>query len=977
MNYRTLLTLIALLSLTTAYSQTQDCSLEKAKKKMDDGRDSLNIDTILASIAIVECTQPDSKAKTQLRYRGNFKLGLTYIDQGEFMLGEQYVNSIGWKDTLIIENRLDMYRYIASIGDAYLEQQYYHKAKAYYTLALEGSNFVPDSFLLAKAYLQQGNIMRGLGNYEAAFKLYENAYQISHRLCSFSSSSANETELGKVLLNLGTVYDELKDRQRADSLYEAARVYFARHQRYDDLAKSYNNQGVLLSELVDLMAAIRAHRQALEVRKNIADDFERLSGRAASFQNLGDIYLKLGQTDSALTNYRKGLQTCQELQKRRGFHARAELASAHAYLGAYYFFEAHRNLDSAQHHLGLAHRYLIASQNPPAIEVPVAYPSIIDPTEMLDLLAIAGRLYEERYEADLNQLGPLQDMFQVGLKGIALGDSLRLDYSSWEDEAKMRLSEHMMPIYEQTLWAAYTLFSIEGDQKYLESAFTIAEKDKSLLLFEMFQEASARAVLDPKDPLVMEEEDLRRTLKGEGRMIKVGSWDKPQQSHLAYQKRYQEVLKQLAQKYPAYYREKYDTHTPTLANLQSSLPSNRSIVEYFVGDRFLFILYVDKKRTDLKCYPYDRGQLARQVAAFRDNIKDAADFSPTALALYYQLIAPIQAYLKHDQELIIVRDDLLQLLPFEAFITQDPPKGVYDYHSLKNIFLLKEYRISYDLSASLYLSWDKFKGGLKATQEFLGFAPVFNLPMKDRYSSFCRSPINDNCSCDQEYLNLASLLDSESVLALVSQFFRGAAFYRRDDANEKTFKEKAAAYRLLFLATHAKMDEQNTILSHISFAKPLECNGAEEDGKLNAYEIYELELAADLAVLTACETGTGPLRRGEGVMSLARSFHYAGCPSVVMSLWKISGTESPKLMGFFHENLKSGMPKNEALHQAKIKFMAEESYDPYFWSSLILVGDTEPIYPNYPSPWNLLWLGPMLFIGLRLLSQRLRKNHPQ
>src|SRR5690606_5995754 len=134
---------------------------------------------------------------------------------------------------------------------------------------------------------------------------------------------------------------------------------------------------------------------------------------------------------------------------------------------------------------------------------------------------------------------------------------------------------------------------------------------------------------------------------------------------------------------------------------------------------------------------------------------------------------------------------------------------------------------------------------------------------------------------------------------------------------------------------------------------------------LYAYEVYAMQLRAELAVLTACETGGGGVRKGEGVISLAHSFLHAGCASVVMALWKIDEKTNADIVSKFYEYLSKGIDKSEALRRAKLDFMGNnegELSHPYYWAGLALIGDGAPVYENHM--WLYWFIGAVLILAL-------------
>jgi CHAT domain-containing protein len=123
-----------------------------------------------------------------------------------------------------------------------------------------------------------------------------------------------------------------------------------------------------------------------------------------------------------------------------------------------------------------------------------------------------------------------------------------------------------------------------------------------------------------------------------------------------------------------------------------------------------------------------------------------------------------------------------------------------------------------------------------------------------------------------------------------------------------------------------------------------------EDGFLNTYEIYNMKYNARLAVLSSCKTGYGKIQKGEGVMSLARGFMYAGCPSIVMTLWEVSDRSGAKLMKDFYKSLKKGKNKTVSLREAKLEFLRKADQlkaHPFFWSTYVAIGDSSSLYPSH------------------------------
>ena len=173
---------------------------------------------------------------------------------------------------------------------------------------------------------------------------------------------------------------------------------------------------------------------------------------------------------------------------------------------------------------------------------------------------------------------------------------------------------------------------------------------------------------------------------------------------------------------------------------------------------------------------------------------------------------------------------------------------------------------------------------------------------------------------------------------------QGSDIYVGAEASEKRWKDLAPRYRILHLATHGVLNGSNPMFSYVKLsASP----GGGDDGMLEAREILDLDLHAELAILSACETARGEFRSGEGTVGMGWAMMMAGVPSVVVSQWKVDSSSTSDLMLAFHRNLRRGLIGNaplagkaEALRQAALTLMASPKYrHPYYWAGFQMVGD--------------------------------------
>ena len=175
------------------------------------------------------------------------------------------------------------------------------------------------------------------------------------------------------------------------------------------------------------------------------------------------------------------------------------------------------------------------------------------------------------------------------------------------------------------------------------------------------------------------------------------------------------------------------------------------------------------------------------------------------------------------------------------------------------------------------------------------------------------------------------------------QKIMGGRTYMGKYATKETFLAEAAKYRIIHLATHGKADDRAGDYAFLAFQ---ESNDSMDNERLYVKDLYNCALNADLVVLSACETGVGKWQRGEGIISLARAFAYAGTKSIVTTLWQIDDARTKNLMELFYTHLKRGVTKDAALRQAKLDYLntfKSAHAAPFRWAGFIAIGDMEAI----------------------------------
>ncbi|MBK7410835.1 MAG: CHAT domain-containing protein [Saprospirales bacterium] len=302
----------------------------------------------------------------------------------------------------------------------------------------------------------------------------------------------------------------------------------------------------------------------------------------------------------------------------------------------------------------------------------------------------------------------------------------------------------------------------------------------------------------------------------------------------------------------------------------------------------------------------------------------------------FGLLLPDWEAMPGPSSLVVIPDGKLDYLPFHLLLTDASSPG--NFRDLP--YLLKSCPVRYQFSSSLLMQ--PYKPMKKATVDYAGFAPVYQgtelIASCSREDSSRMAVLYPEIARD----GLSKLEYNQPEVAEAATIWKSEG-YKGMAATEHTFKEVGTKARILHLAMHALTNDREPLLSQLLFSGE---EGEEEDGKLHNYELQNLSLSADLTVLSACNTGAGQLRRGEGVMSVSRAFRLAGCPNIVMSLWQANDHSTQEVVTRFFQDLKEGQGKATALQEASLHFLktANERYThPFYWGNMLLIGDEEPV----------------------------------
>ena len=560
--------------------------------------------------------------------------------------------------------------------------------------------------------------------------------------------------------------------------------------------------------------------------------------------------------------------------------------------------------------------------------------------------------YQMAQLADEGEGEKLENL-KSSLNSITLASDLlnKLRTEAVNEDSKILISQLQNSIFLKSVNIAADLFLHTGDEVYFETAFHNAERGKAASLMDNLTEQNAKELSLIPDSLQKKEENinLRITFINEKLFDLYQNENANKEAIKNYkdelfllEKEKNELNLFLEKNYKKYYDLKYASGQTDLKEIQKDIPVNEVIVEYVLDNgnsaenNNIFIFFLSRNNFILKKFILN-SQTLQDIETLHTFLSDPnyinitkekyTGYLNSAHNLYSVLIEPVEQFILN-RTVTIIPDGKLSYIPFDALLYEEQAFTRINFRELP--YLIKKHTFNYSYSTNLYLSNSRKKR--EAHNELLAFAPGYN---------------QNELSGDEEFNRLLPLEGITEEVENISKYINSKAFLGAD-ATESNFLKNYAGYDILHLAMHTLLNDTLPMFSKLAFSPPVS-NSGEDDGWLSTQEIYNLNLNARLAVLSACNTGSGILKEGEGVISLARGFFYAGCPSIIMTLWEIEDRSGTSIMDEFYRILSKGKKKPEALRMAKLKHI--ENADPlkahpHYWLGYVTIGCTDALYTS-------------------------------
>jgi len=538
-----------------------------------------------------------------------------------------------------------------------------------------------------------------------------------------------------------------------------------------------------------------------------------------------------------------------------------------------------------------------------------------------------------------------------------------------DDESKIQLTALEYSTFQEIIRISYTAFSVSKDFKYLELAFQNAERVKGSSVFDKISDQLALENSLVPDSLLNEERKINNTIAIFSEKIYEENSKSDPDSILIKEynneifeatRNRDELNRFMESEYSDFYDLKYSNSMLSAKEIQQKLKDDQIIIEYVLNETdtltelYSFIISKNSIEFSKQKMNPDFHQSVETMFYFMSNTEymftkneDSKQFCLASNQLYKNLILPFKNQIQH-KKITIIPDGKLSYIPFDALLVNLPDTmKMIEFNQLS--YLIRDYCINYSNSANLLF---KQKSPDKKTLiKAVAFAPEYKkgeiIEVANRYLSLIPLP-----GVQREVDEIAKVIKTK--------IFRG------EDATEENFRNNAEKYDILHLAMHAFINDSLPAFSSLAFTQ-VASEDPTKNGLLNTMDIYNFKLNAKLTVLSACDTGSGQLKKGEGIMSLARGFFYAGCPSIIMSLWEVEDESGTQIMTSFYKNIKKGKDKDEALRLAKLEYLESVNSrraHPHYWLGFVSIGDNSALYLSYDFYFFILLILSLSGIGI-------------
>jgi CHAT domain-containing protein len=882
------------------------------------------------------------------------KMGIVYFAMDEHSKAlECFSNGLTIREQLFGQNNADVASSYNNIGTVYWVKNDRLNALKYFlkSLSIKINLKGEKDNQVASSYNNIGAVYRDNSEYDKALEYYIKSLTIKEEIYG-----KKHKEVAKSYNNIGTVYQDIGMYDKALEYYHKSLAI--RKELYGDkhelLSVSYGNIGLAYNDKKDFEKALDYFFRSMAIQKEVLG--EKHSDLAETYVNVGDVYINLHEYDRAQEYLLRALNILKTVFGEK----HKSVARVYRNLGQIHYLKNEYPASLAYFQQAVSSCLWDSLATVDTFSAPVIS-NHLSWTEFINALSGKANVLS----AQSRSTGK-QEFLKFALNHYMACDTLldktRKEISGQSD--KISLGESASAIYEKAVDVCNQLkvnsIKAEDQNKYKELSFYFSEKNKASVLLESLSGQQALQFAGIPDSLLAKEHDLRIDINFYNKQLA----DMPDSAKqvlfrdrlFSCNRSYDSLIIKFEELYPDYYNLKYSESTASVSDIQKQLDPSTAMISYFAGDSTITIFTITNHsfETEHKSTPFN---FLNQIESYRRSLTNTASFAQQkykkAAYQFYDLLIPKKLN-KKIKNLIIIPDHALATIPFETFLTK-PVTDQAEMHKLP--YLINQYAISYSYSATLFMkTFPKEKTKeieLRDLNDWLAFAPVADTSqtgmslasreLLQRYQNLSSDSMKTRGMRDYFAPLPGTLSEVSTILNIFDQNKAKAKIEVNKNADEKTIKSGLLKdYRILHFATHGMVNNEKPELSCILLASA-DSTDTQNDGILYSGEIYNLKLNADLVVLSACETGLGKIKKGEGILGLTRALLYAGSKNIIVSLWQVSDQSTSDMMIVFYDDLlNKGLSKSDyskSLQHSKRYMIKNKQYaHPFYWSPFVLIG---------------------------------------
>jgi CHAT domain-containing protein len=793
--------------------------------------------------------------------------------------------------------------------------------------------------------------------------------ELSHKGVSYSNTPEALLRKASFLNELGIAYFRTKNYDKAIKYYSESFYIYQNLQDSHHSAMCLTNLGICYSQNSNFDSAFLKLNSSLRILDTITTKEKH------NYKSIADIHIELAHCYLATNKLPEAVShytIATDILKKYGYTHNSYLSEAYIGLGDVAQQQQQYTEALAQYHRAVGVLIPEFSKTTPLATPSVNQP-VYAPIEAITALTAKGQVLYKLRQSPI--------YFKAAQKTYILLDSLLMDLKSHykEDGSKFNLITRAIPIYEQAL-------SLAIEAKDTPSILHYFDRTKALTLRQGLLDNSAKKIAGMPEAVLEKERGLELDIAFWRKKV-METTDSAELSIVrdslftAKQRMSRFVEEDLKQtkEYTQYYAFKYSPRIPlSISDIQHRLKDSMAVIEYFVGKDSLYSLAISPQQAVVSKIKLPIGfrdsfntlRLAFAFDSSQNYDTRKANFERLSPLFYNWLLRdPLSKLNKSGsiKRLRVIPDDVLGYLPFNLLMDKQAERWV-PTEKYRPPFLVYQYAISYDYSRELMFDSTLYK---TVSKDNMGSFGGFGIRYDDLTLRMMQNVGKP----------LTVLENSPKEVQSIRAQIGGFAFTdnRQGGISKAFFIKKMQENSIIHLSMHASMSDSDPLSSALIFSK----KDTADDNLLTAGELYAYNFNKNhLTVLSACQTAIGTLNRGEGIMSMARAFVFAGCQSLMSTLWSVRDNDMYLLMPEFYKHLDKGEDKDIALQAAQLAYLnqalnQDTNIEPSHWAAPILTGNIDSLQfkKEKDQSWK-IWLVLLLLsaIGMWLFIKQRKKE---